>query len=380
MNKETLQNYNERLNINNASLDDVVNIIDGLPSLPELAEKSITENGTYAASDDGLGGYSSVKVNVIDKYKPTGHIRFEGNKSTDFLYEVSHLDTSNLTHMNNMFYNTSVTNLDLSEWDVSKVTTMQQMFYMCSSLKSVNISNWDTSACTTMSTLFMNCNALTDITGLSGLNVSNVTICLQMFSNCQSLTELDLSTWDFASIKNISNFFSSCTSLSSISLPTISSTVLTDIGGMFAGCKSLTNLKIPNMVSNSINDIADLFNGCSGATSVDLSNFPANTGSYLDVRNIFAKCSLLTHIDMSYVKSSRVQHASGMFNGCTSAQFIDISGLTMTSSYTITYNDMFTGVPDDCEIIVKNDAAKTFIQTHFANLTNIKTLAEYEAA
>ena len=48
------------------------------------------------------------------------------------------------------------------------------------------------------------------------------------------------------------------------------------------------------------------------------------------------------------------------------------------------YNNMFgssatSGVPNDCEIIVKDDTAKTWITGKFTRLTNVKTVAELEA-
>ena len=48
---------------------------------------------------------------------------------------------------------------------------------------------------------------------------------------------------------------------------------------------------------------------------------------------------------------------------------------------TITFsNGMFTSIPDNCEIIVKDDSNRAWIKSKFAKLNNIKTVAEYEGA
>ena len=45
-----------------------------------------------------------------------------------------------------MFQNcTGLTSIDLSTWNVSKVTDMRYMFQNCTNLTSIDLSNWDTS-------------------------------------------------------------------------------------------------------------------------------------------------------------------------------------------------------------------------------------------
>src|SRR5690606_29828968 len=46
--------------------------------------------------------------------------------------------------------------LDVSNWDVSNVTEMTQMFSRCSSLTTLDVSNWDVSNVTNMSNIFYN--------------------------------------------------------------------------------------------------------------------------------------------------------------------------------------------------------------------------------
>ena len=60
--------------------------------------------------------------------------------------------------MNRMFYNcTSLTSLDLSNYNTSKVTAMLSMFEYCSSLPSLDLSNFDTSNVNDMDYMFYEC-------------------------------------------------------------------------------------------------------------------------------------------------------------------------------------------------------------------------------
>lgn len=68
-NKETLQNYNNRLNANNITLDSILETINALPEAKEIVLQDkvieITENGTITImSDEGYNGLSSIKLTI----------------------------------------------------------------------------------------------------------------------------------------------------------------------------------------------------------------------------------------------------------------------------------------------------------------------------
>ena len=49
----------------------------------------------------------------------------------NFNDDISDWDVSNVTNMNNMFYSDYAFNQPIGNWDVSKVTTMEYMFNEC---------------------------------------------------------------------------------------------------------------------------------------------------------------------------------------------------------------------------------------------------------
>ena len=54
-----------------------------------------------------------------------------------------------------MFFNcSSLTNLNISNWNTGKVMIMYSMFSGCSSLTNLNISNWNTGKVTDMNSMF----------------------------------------------------------------------------------------------------------------------------------------------------------------------------------------------------------------------------------
>ena len=88
--------------------------------------------------------------------------------------------------MGNMFnYCNSLTTLDVSNWDTSKVTKTEYMFSNCKALTTLDISNWDTSKVTTMQVMFEYCSSLTTIKGV--IDMKSCNSYNYMFNGCTKL-------------------------------------------------------------------------------------------------------------------------------------------------------------------------------------------------
>ena len=124
--------------------------------------------------------------------------------------DVSSFDTSNVTDMNNMFFLCSaLTSLDVSHFDTSKVKDMSGMFRSCSSLTSLDVSNFDTTDVTTMESMFCFCTALTSL-DLSSFDTSNVANMDYMFADCTALKTLDVSNFDLTNVTKMENMYKNC--------------------------------------------------------------------------------------------------------------------------------------------------------------------------
>ena len=106
----------------------------------------------------------------------------------------------------------NITEIDLSHFDSSNVTSMGSMFFGCSSLVSVNFSNFNTSKILSMNSLFHFCKSLTSL-DLSNFDTSQVTNMGNMFSNCYSLISLNLSNFDASKVESMGRLFYNCNSL-----------------------------------------------------------------------------------------------------------------------------------------------------------------------
>ena len=102
--------------------------------------------------------------------------------------DMSHFNTSKVTNMQNMFTACyGLTSLDLRSFDTRNVTDMSEMFYVCTNLLSTNLSSFNTSNVTDMAVMFKECNNLRTIYVGDGWNTDDVEQSSNMFSNCTSL-------------------------------------------------------------------------------------------------------------------------------------------------------------------------------------------------
>ena len=92
---------------------------------------------------------------------------------------------------------------------------MSSMFTSCNSLTSLNVSSFNTSSVTSMSSMFYHMFDLTSL-DVSNFDTSSVTFMSSMFVSCRSLTSLDVSNFDTSSVTSMSSMFRFCFSLTDI--------------------------------------------------------------------------------------------------------------------------------------------------------------------
>jgi len=311
-----------------------------------LYEISIgSENGSVEANTNGAGMFAYLdNVSSLD---------------------LSGLDTSNMTSMTYMFYNSSkLVNIDLSEFKTSKLLYFNNMFNGCSSLVNLDLSSFDTSKISNFSNLFKDCTSLKKI-NLSSFDTHSATIFAFTFMNCQSLENLNLSNFNTSKVTDMSGMFYNCSSLTSLDLSNFNTTNVTSMGsGMFYNCNKLTSLDLSNFNTSKVTDMSDMFNSCSSLININLSNF--NTINLTNMYSMFYRCSALSSLDLSSFNISKVTNMYKTFMLCSNLTTIYVSDLWSTSSVTNS-NNMF-GNCTSLTGTVPFDSTKT--DATMANYTN----------
>ena len=190
----------------------------------------------------------------------------------------------------------------------------------------------------------------------------NATSCYKMFSNCKSLTQLDLSSLDTSNVTNMSGMFRGCFSLLQLDLGNFDTSNVTDMYEMFWGCEALTQLDLSSFNISKVTDMYEMFWGCEALTKLDLSNF--DTSKVINMENMFRYCSSLTQLDLSNFKTSSVNNMSSMFCNCTSLTQLDLS--SFDTSKVTDMGGMFHG----CEALTKLDLSSF----NTSNVTDISSM------
>ncbi|WP_366934884.1 BspA family leucine-rich repeat surface protein [Lactobacillus sp.] len=208
--------------------------------------------------------------------------------------DLSNFDTAKVIDMADMFNNCSnLISLNISCFDTSNVTDMEGIFFYCSNLTSLNISHFDTSKVTNMSYMFFACSNLTNI-DISSLDTTNVTDMNGMFERCHKLTNLDLSHFDTSKVTNMNSMFYGCSSLTSLDLDNFNTSNVKDMSMMFNYCGNLTSLDLSHFDTSKVTDMHYMFSSCSNLTSLDISHF--DTFKVTSFVNIFSNCNKLNHL------------------------------------------------------------------------------------
>ena len=204
-----------------------------------------------------------------------------------------------------IFYNfaevLSITGLELL--DSSEVTNILMAFNSCKKVQSLNIGTWDVSKVENAIGLFGQCYLLESVDNISVWDVSNMTMVNQMFYYCKSLTTIDLSRWNINSIKSLYAMFFYCENLTTVNISNWDVSTVTLFDDMFCMCTSLKTVHMDNWKFGSAS-CCNMFQADSALQTLDVSHW--DVANVPDMSVMFYQCSSLGEIDVSNWDVSKV--------------------------------------------------------------------------
>ena len=323
----------------------------------------VEDKQTVADINNNLGNGTIVHI-VFDKsfstYTPTSlYSFFEKLTNLETITGLEYLNTANVTDMRRMFFNCTLTSLDVSKFNTAKVTDMSVMFYGCSKLISLDVSKFNTANVTNMNSMFSDCSKLTSL-DVTNFNTENVTDMNSMFSNCSALTSLDVTNFNTENVTDMRKMFCVCSKLTSLDVTNFNTENVTDMNSMFYKCSALTSLDVSKFNTGNVTDMSYMFYKCSALTSLDVTNF--NTANVKNMVYMFSNCSALTSLDVTNFNTANVEKMGYMFSNCSALTSLDV---TKFNTENVMYMaDMFS----NCSALTSLDV------TNF-NTANVKNMS-----
>ncbi len=247
-------------------------------------------------------------------------------------------------------------NIELSYiMDTSDVSSMENLFHNCLTLAELDVSNFNTSNVTTMKGIFSGSDTnlyrgsdyrmnLTNIKGLNSFNTSKVNDMSRMFYMCINLTSLDVSSFDTSKVKDMSYMFGGNW------FDTIYYMSLEEING------------IQYFNTECVEKMNGMFCACHSLKTLNVSNF--NTSNVKDMSFMFLQCNTITELDVSKFDTQKVTNMNYMFYGCSGVTNLDVTSFN-TKNVTA-MNLMFV----NCKKLISLDVTGFNTQ----NVTNMQSM------
>lgn len=228
--------YNTELSkwLTTAQFDNIKDIYFVRMTEEELSNQFSTNSNTISSNLKMKLTGPNNKILVVAS---TGTILFQ--RKMDYMFYSQNIEniyfdnisTKETTSMMNTFSRTKVSYLDLTKFDFSHVTNMEQFLYSCENLISLkfgqqdfsnvtdmgymfgectsllflDLSSLDTKSLIYANNMFYNCNKLAYIFGMR-LDTSKVSNFKSMFNGTDNLYFYDFIDWDFSNAKTMKNF------------------------------------------------------------------------------------------------------------------------------------------------------------------------------
>ena len=222
-----------------------------------------------------------------------------------------------------------------SDYEIIAPANSYRLFYKFTNLESINFNDvFNTSKVDNMVGMFSDCSTLTNL-DLSSFNTGNVDVMTSMFNGCTALESVDVSSFYTSNVLSISSMFADCSSLQSVDVSNFNTSNATQIGAMFYNCPKIVEVDLSNFNTSNVTNMNNMFYGCTKLKNVDLSSF--DTSKVTQMSAFFWKCTSLTSLDLSNFNTSKVTDMSLMFSGCTNLSKLDLSNFDTSSLTNMSY-------------------------------------------
>ena len=271
--------------------------------------------------------------------------------------DVTNFNTANVTDMSSMFEGCSaLLSLDVTNFNTANVTKMRYMFSNCVALTSLYLTNFNTEKVTNMESMFSGCKALTTIYASSKFVTPQVTKSSGMFNYCEKLKGEEEWTNDKATDKTYAKIEGGYFSGGIPRVKYADGTLIFFLASketlgeneyeLNKGMESPAWLANKDVITKVVFDptfanarpttCKDWFKGCMKLTNIEGIKY-LNTSQVTDMQFMFYTCLRLQTPDFSGFDTQKVTNMYSMFDSCYSFESLDISNFNTSEVTNMSY-------------------------------------------
>ncbi len=259
----------------------------------------------------------------------------------------------------------------LRSFDVQHVapSSLDYGFRYCQSLENVDMSTWDTSNTTTFNNCFANTGLVRYLPGINDLDLSNCTFLGMAFANV-SIDEVDMSKWNLAKLTNMTSIFSG-SRIKKIKAK--NSDVACSYANAFSNCYYLQEIDISDLDLSMATSVDALFSNDMVLSSLDFASLDfSSLSTAASTQNVVQGTKSLRSLT---VPASLTIIGNGAFSNmesCSEYHFLATTPPTLNN--TNVFNNMNTRVTKKIYVPYSADHS---VLTAYQSATNWSTYASY---
>lgn len=207
---------------------------------------------------------------------------------------IRRCDAPNITNMDKLFYSCpKLYSVDITNNNIPNLTSMHGMFSYCPQLKIITIDADVVNNVVDMAECFKECRSLDRLN--SNWKLTQLQYIDEIFYGCTNIRVIDLSSWDLSKVASFNRCFKNCGASHITFNNTVKSYVMSAIK-CFEGCQRVNKLDLSMWDVSNLVDMSGCFRYCHNLTALNISTWKFDVNANIDVREAFLHCEKLKYV------------------------------------------------------------------------------------
>lgn len=203
---------------------------------------------------------------------------------------------------------------------------------------------------------------------LNGLSMNGVGNLVELFRDCENLTEVVMDKVDLSSVKDMSAMFYDCKNLEKVYIYDSDMPNVESMSWMFYNCEKLRVAYLNNLEVPALRTTECMFRNCFSLESPDFYGTSFD-GNNINMHSMFEGCRSLDRVNMSKLNLGEDSNLSALFKGCINLKLVDFRDIVISESTIL--NEMFTSENIGCDKKIEISSKSKYLVECFKHIDEL---------